>query len=142
MKDTNVSELQQFSLLVPDPDETFFEISPNTGKTTDQLLNVMFVCDADKNPNLTATAIETADVNGAVIGKVATVFVCNSTRRSTAFTFGATGTGDLTYYVSGVKAGNWTVTVGDSVQTVRATEDGGLLVFTAPAGSVTVAPAN
>ena len=30
MKDTNVSELQQFSLLVPDPDETFFEISPNT----------------------------------------------------------------------------------------------------------------
>ena len=30
MKDTNVSELQQFSLLVPDPNEKFFEISPNT----------------------------------------------------------------------------------------------------------------
>ena len=117
------------------------EIS-TSGAKAQQMLNVMYVCDADKNPNLTATAIETADVNGAVIGKVATVFVCNSTRRSTAFTFGATGTGDLTYYVSGVKAGNWTVTVGDSVQTVRATEDGGLLVFTAPAGSVTVAPAN
>ena len=30
MKDTKASELKQFSLLVPDPNETFFEISPNT----------------------------------------------------------------------------------------------------------------
>ena len=104
------------------------------------MLNVMYVCDADKNPNLAATAIETADVKGAVIGKAATVFVCSSTRRSTAFTFGTAGTGDLTYYVSGVKAGNWTVTVGGNTQTVTATADGGLLVFTAPAGSVTVTP--
>ena len=115
------------------------EIS-TSGAKEQQMLNVMYVCDADKNPNLTATAIETADVKGAVIGKIATVFVCNSTRRSTAFTFGTAGTGDLTYYVSGVKAGNWTVTVGGNTQTVTATADGGLLVFTAPAGSVTVTP--
>ncbi len=117
------------------------EISPNTGKTTDQLLNVMYVCDASKTPSgVTATGIEASGVKGAVIGKTAAVFVTSATRRSTALTFTATGSGSLTYYVSGVKAGNWTVSVGGNTQTVKATADGGLLVFTAPAGAVTLTP--
>ena len=117
------------------------EIS-TSGAKVQQMLNVMYVCDADKTFLLRATPIETADVKGAVIGKIATVFVADPERRATALTFETTGSGDLTYYVSGVKAGNWTVTVGGNSQTVTATSDGGLLVFTAPAGSVTVAPAN
>ena len=115
------------------------EISAS-GAKTQQMLNVMYVCDADKSLLLKATAIETDVAKGAVIGKVATVFVCDSTRLSTAFSFTATGSGDLTYYVSGVQAGNWTVNVGGVTQTVNATADGGLLVFTAPAGSVTLTP--
>ena len=117
------------------------EIS-TSGAKAQQMLNVMYVCDADKDPNLTATAINSNIVKGAVIGKIATVFIADAARRTTLFTFTATGSGSLTYYVSGVKAGNWTVSVGGNTQTVKATEDGGLLVFTAPAGSVTVAPAN
>ncbi len=118
------------------------EISPATGNATDQLLNVMFVCDADKSPNLTASAITSDDVKGALIGKVAAVFVMNATRRSAAFSFTTTGSGEYTYYVSGVAAGNWSITAGGHKQTVTATEEGGLLVFTASAGTVTLTPKN
>ncbi|MBR4336452.1 MAG: hypothetical protein IKP74_08365, partial [Clostridia bacterium] len=118
------------------------EISPATGNATDQLLNVMFVCDADKSPSLRASAINTNVVKGALIGKVAAIFLIDAARRSTPFTFGVTGSGDYTYYVSGVKAGEWTVGAGGQTQTVTATEEGGLLVFTAPAGTVTLTPKN
>ena len=120
------------------------EISPNTGNQTDQLLNVMYVCDSGKTPaNVTATAISTDDVKGAAIGNVAAVFVTSATRRSTAFSFSVTRTGEVTYYVSGVRAGKWTVSIGSSFsETVTATPDGGLLVFTAPAGTtLTLTPA-
>ncbi|MBR5044772.1 MAG: hypothetical protein IKX66_05425, partial [Clostridia bacterium] len=119
------------------------EISAATGNKTDQLLNVMYVCDADKLPNvLRAAAIETDEVKGAVIGQVAAVFVTAKTRRAEAFTFTVTRNTDVTYYVSGVKAGDWTVSAGGQTQTVTATEDSGLLTFTAPAGTVTLTPAN
>ena len=118
------------------------EISPATGNASDQLLNVMFVCDADKSPSLRASAINTNVVKGALIGKVAAIFLIDAVRRSTPFTFGVTGSGDYTYYVSGVKAGEWTVGAGGQTQTVTATEEGGLLVFTAPAGTVTLTPKN
>ena len=116
------------------------EISPATGNATDQLLNVMYVCDADKTLSLPATAIEADGVKGARIGNVAAVFVIAKTRRTTAFTFTSGGSGTVDYYISGVRAGTWKVTAGGSTQTVTATDDGGFLTFTAPAGSVTLTP--
>ena len=115
------------------------EIS-TSGSKTSQFLNAAYVVDADKTVQLTASAIEANGVKGVKIGKIAAIFVTSATRRSTAFSFTATGSGNLTYYVSGVKAGNWTVSAGGSTQTVTATSDGGLLVFTAPAGAVTLTP--
>ena len=117
------------------------EITTASG-TTNQLLNVMYVCDSDKNPaNQTATEITGSGIKGAQIGKVAAVFVVNATRRNAALTFTASGSGNLTYYVSGVRNGNWKVTdANGNAQTVSATKDGGLLVFTAPAGSVSLTP--
>ena len=45
----------------------------------------------------------------------------------------------MSYYVSGVAAGDWTVTVGGkTVGTFSATAEGGLLTFTAPAGALTL----
>ena len=115
------------------------EISPKTGTTTNQMLNVMYVCDANKNPEgLTATKIFNTKVSGATIGNTAAIFVNSSTRASSPLSFTVSGSGDFTYYVSGVKAGKWSVSAGGSTQTVTATEDGGLLVFTAPAGSVSL----
>ena len=116
------------------------EISPATGNATDQLLNVIYVCDADKTLSLPATAIEADGVKGARIGNVAAVFVIAKTRRTTAFTFTSGGSGTVDYYISGVRAGTWKVTAGGSTQTVTATDDGGFLTFTAPAGSVTLTP--
>ena len=127
------------------PDDGYWgrvEISLATGNETDQMLNVMYVCDADKNIVLAPSAIESDGVKGARIGKVAAVFVTSATRRSTEITFDASGSGELNYYVSGVRAGTWTVTAGGATQTVTATEDGGFLAFTAPAGQVTLTPAD
>ncbi len=116
------------------------EIRPATGNATDQLLNVIYVCDNDKNPGLVASAITNDVVRGAAIGNSVAVFVTNATRRSTTFSFTSTGTGNKTYYVSGVEAGDWTVLVnGNTVTSAEA--EGGLLVFTAPVGNVTLIPA-
>ncbi|MBP5610696.1 MAG: hypothetical protein J6X72_05105, partial [Clostridia bacterium] len=80
---------------------------------------------------------------GAAIGNTVAVFVTSATRRTTAFTFTGTGSGNLNYSVSGVKAGKWTVLVGTTaVATVTATEEGGFVTFTAPAGPVTLSPSN
>ena len=119
------------------------EISPATGNAVDQLLNVMYVCDNGVNPvGMTATGFSTSEVKGAVIGNTAAVFVTSATRRDSAFTFTAPGEGLKHYYVSGVAAGSWTVTVGGkTVDYDVATSEGGLLVFTAPAGSaITLTP--
>ena len=121
------------------------EISPNTGSATDQLLNVMYVCDSNKTPtNVTATGFSNDKVKGAVIGNTAAVFVTSATtvakRASSSFSFKAKDSGTLTYYVSGVRAGNWTVSVGGTTQTVTATSEGGFITFTAPAGTVTLTP--
>ena len=49
---------------------------------------------------------------------------------------------DITYYVCGLKAGEWKVTVdGKDCGSFTATAEGGLLTFTAPAGNVTITPA-
>ena len=116
------------------------EISPKTGNRTDTMLNVMYVCDKTADITLPASKIETSDVTGSVIGNTAAVFVTSATARTTAFTFTATGSGDLNYYISGVKAGNWMVTAGSQTLIVTATVQGKLLTFTAPAGQVTLTP--
>ena len=115
------------------------EISPKAGNETDRLLGVAYVTDADKTPSdAIASAISTDAVKGAVIGRIAAVFVTGQTRRAEAFSFTLPGSGDVTCYVSGVAAGNWTVSAGGTTQTVKATSDGQMLTFTAPAGSVTI----
>ena len=115
------------------------EISPSTGHATDEILNVMYVCDKAKTTMVKALSIETALVTGSVIGNTVAVFVKNATRATGTIEFSTRGVGDLNVYVSGVAAGNWSVTTSDGkTVTVAATEEGGLLTFTAPAGNVTL----
>ncbi|MBP5610380.1 MAG: heparinase II/III family protein, partial [Clostridia bacterium] len=112
------------------------EIKPATGNATDKLLNAMYVCDTDNDPNLTAQSISTSVVKGAVLGNTAAIFVTSATRRSTEFSFTAPGEGYLNYYVSGVADGTWLVEVGGkTVNYDVATSAGGFITFTAPAGS-------
>ncbi len=118
------------------------EISPSTGSSEDVLLNVMYVCHKDESPSLAAAGFSDGTVQGAVIGNTAAVFVKSASRRSTEFSFTASGEGILNYYVSGVAEGTWSVIVGGvTVNAATATADGGLLVFRAPAGAaITLRP--
>ena len=112
------------------------EISPSTGRNEDVLLNVTYVCAKDDSPALTATGFSTSEVQGAVIGNTAAVFVKSATRRSTEFSFTAPGDGYLNYYVSGVAEGNWLAVVnGTIIGSATATSEGGFITFSAPAGA-------
>ena len=109
-------------------------------------MNVIYV--TDKGNENAATVRKTTSENGLTGGvfnkQIAALFVISDERATD--TVGCKTTGDakkdLSYYVSGVAAGTWTVSVGGTTKTVTATEDGGLLVFTAPAGTVTITPKN
>ena len=115
------------------------EISPTPGRATDDLLNVLFVTDAGKTPVWKAAPIETDVAAGAVIGDVAAIFVRNADRRAEPFSVSLAGEGEYTVYLAGVAAGNWSVTLdGIAVASATAAEDGGLLVFRAPAGDLSL----
>ena len=118
------------------------EISADGAGKTENMLNVIYVTDTGRQSSvsLPAAAIENEQVSGSVIGQTAAVFVNSATRASSALSFTTGGDGTLRYYVSGVAAGSWIVRVGSHTQTVTATEEGGLLTFSAPAGTVTLTP--
>lgn len=109
-----------------------------SGSATSTFMNAMYVTDTKTTAKApTVTKISGSGIEGAVMGNVAAVFATSSTRTSDELSFTVSGSGNMTYYVSGVVSGNWSISVdGTSYGTVEATEDGGLLVFTAPAGSV------
>ncbi len=115
------------------------EISPKPGETTDGLLNVIFVTDSDKSPVLKAQKIATDEVKGAILGKVAALFVCDAKRREDGFSFTLPGDRESTVYVSGVAAGEWTVATNGFTRAVTASAEGGLLVFNSLPGEVTLA---
>ena len=113
----------------------------STSKAT-KMVNVMYVTDAGQvNAAPAISHITGTGVEGGVFGNVAAVFMTSRERVTAAQSFTVSGSGEMEYYVSGVAAGNWTISVGGTTKTVTATEDGGLLVFTAPAGTVTITPA-
>lgn len=117
------------------------EVTTPSGSTSNVMLNTMYVCDSGSDPNLTATKItNSSKATGTVLGSVAAVFVDSAERATSSFSFTTSGSGTLNYYVSGVKKGTWKITVGSTTKTATATEDGGLLVFSAPAGTVTLTP--
>ncbi|MBP5609813.1 MAG: heparinase II/III family protein, partial [Clostridia bacterium] len=117
------------------------EISPTTGNLTNDLLNVIYVCDAANDPDLTATRFYSSETEGVVIGNTAAVFVKSPTRQTASFSFTAPGAGTLNYYVSGISEGDWKVRVGgNTVGTVHASVDGGFVAFRAPVGAVTLVP--
>ena len=114
-----------------------------SGEKDSTFMNVIYV--TDKGQTKDAPAIEHIEANGvegSTFGDVSAVFMTSRERVSSAVSFSVKGSGDMKYYVSGVAAGKWSVSVGGKdYGTVTATEEGGFLNFTAPAGSVTLTPA-
>ncbi len=103
-------------------------------------MNVIYVTDKGQTKAAPAiTEIVGTGVTGGVFGDVAAIFATSRDRATGTLSATVSGTGNMNYYVSGVAAGEWTVKVGGvSYGTATATEEGGLLTFTAPAGALTL----
>ncbi|MBE7026247.1 MAG: hypothetical protein E7410_01580 [Ruminococcaceae bacterium] len=117
------------------------EIMPKKSGKVDYMLNVMYVGDADDNSAVKkAMLIETDSVAGAKIFDRVAVFNKSKQRikDSVKFTIPGSETA-LKVNVAGLLAGTWSISVnGKEIGTQIASEDGGIIYFTAPAGSVTL----
>ncbi|MBR2965281.1 MAG: hypothetical protein IKC34_01885 [Clostridia bacterium] len=108
-------------------------------------MNVIYVTDKGNDSSVDVRKLGSAvGVEGGVFNKkIAAVFATEKNRTKDELSFTVSGDGSVDYYVSGVAAGKWQVTVdGKDCGTYTATEEGGLLTFTAPDGKVVIAPAN
>ena len=104
-------------------------------------MNVLYVTDKGNTNAASVVSITNASgLEGGVFdGKIAGLFATSRTGATSTLSCTTAGEGNLSYYVSGVKAGEWVVTVdGKDYGSYTATEEGGLLTFTAPAGSITL----
>ncbi|MBE6533383.1 MAG: hypothetical protein E7678_00205 [Ruminococcaceae bacterium] len=130
------------------------EITATNASKSSKMLNAMYVTDATNTntysmksiTNVSSLQSSQGDFEGAVFeGKIAAVFAkkdVTGARTGTvsymnkgAHSFTTEGNGTISYYVDGMEAGNWNVTVnGESVGTVKSSY--GLLTFDAPAGEV------
>ena len=81
-------------------------------------------------------------VEGAVFDKkIVAIFATSRERATKELSCKTAGSDKMSYYVSGVAEGEWTVTVdGDEIGSFEASAEGGLLTFTAPAGKVIISP--
>ncbi|MBE7026681.1 MAG: hypothetical protein E7410_03865 [Ruminococcaceae bacterium] len=117
------------------------EIMPQTTSNIDYMLNVMYVGSADDNSALQqATLIETDAFAGAKIFDRVAMFSKAKARVTDTVSFTVPGSEQaLKVNVAGLCAGTWDITVnGNKVDTQIASEEGGIIYFTAPAGSYTI----
>lgn len=112
-----------------------------TGSKKNTFMHAMYVTDKDgtaKAPNV--TKINGDGLEGALIGNVAAVFLDSTKRTLNKVAFTSGGSGEIKYYVAGLFEGEWKITVdGKKYGTTKAGE-GGMAVFTAPAGDVELIP--
>jgi heparin/heparan-sulfate lyase len=106
----------------------------------EDMLNVIYVSNRGESDFLEAQRVAGVTDDGSAILKGATIGGCTALFASaierTWYTakFTAQGEGEMTYYVAGLLAGEWTVSYGDVKTTVEVGEESGLLTFNAPAG--------
>ena len=126
-------------------------------------MNVIYVTDKGNNADVDIRALTSVTgVEGAVFDKkIVAVFASAREGASEAISFSASGNNEMDYYVSGLAAGKWKVTVDgkdcgtydvsaftkatyDETTYLAQTKDseGGLLTFTAPKGNVVITPVN
>ena len=115
------------------------EISANTDSTEDLLMNVIYVTDSGKTVSATPTLVSETNVIGATFMNYTSVFVSDPAKVSQTLSFTSTGTGTQTYYVGGLAAGKWQVSIGgQSIGAYDVTADGRMLTFDGAVGAVTL----
>ena len=119
------------------------EITLASAKTDVTFMNVLYVTDKGNENEASVVSVTNAvGLEGGVFnGKIAGLFASSRTGATEAISCTTKGEDSMDYYVSGVAAGEWSVTVdGKDCGTYTATAEGGLLTFTAPAGAVVITP--
>ena len=107
-------------------------------------MNVIYVTDKGNKKELEITPLSQKNgVDGGIYdGRIAAIFATDRTGAKDTISCTVIGDKTVSYYVSGVAAGEWKVTVdGKDCGTYTATAEGGLLTFTAPSGAITISPA-
>ena len=120
------------------------EISNEKDVDTIHFLNVITVTDAGSKKTASVRDVSSAEgVEGAVFDKkIVALFATSRERATSELSCKTSGSAEMSYYVSGVAEGEWTVTVdGKKIGSFEASAEGGLLTFTAPAGEVVISPA-
>jgi len=105
-------------------------------------MNLLYVTDRGNDSTPGIKEISGTGVTGGMFDrKIVALFATSRTRAVSELSCTVIGDGERSYYVSGVAAGEWEITVdGTSYGTATATEEGGLLTFTAPAGALKITP--
>ncbi len=112
-----------------------------SGEATNRMLNAIYVTDKESTASVDFKLIETDEVIGAQTETAVAIFMKSREYQATSFTFTASGEGLRDYYIAGVKAGTWEVSLnGTPIGTTYSAEGGAFLKFTAPAGEITIAP--
>ena len=126
------------------------EISNTTNQKSTKFFNAMYVTDASNTKtyktvaitNVSSNSLTEGDVDGGVFNdSIVAIFakrnLTSGNRLSKEISFKTTGNDSMSYYVDGLAAGTWNVTVGGkSVGSYTVSKDSGLLTFTAAAGEV------
>ena len=119
------------------------EIIYNKKATNATFMNVLYVTDKGntKMASVRGTGSENGLTGGIFNKSIVALFATDRNRAKTEISCKTFGSESMSYYVSGVEAGEWTVSVdGKTIGTYSATDDGGLLTFTAPAGVIKLTP--
>lgn len=112
-----------------------------SGEATTQMLTAMFVTDASNEETPLFEKFSSDTVYGAKFGNIYTLFLTTRERAYQSFSFETDGVGLSKYYVSGIEAGTWKVSVdGVTVATVAVDDNSGFASFTAPSGNVLFTP--
>ena len=116
------------------------EISLPTGEKDGGFLHVLFVTDAGKtltDPTPAVAKITGNGITGASFGNIIGLFADSRERACGELSFKNTVPG--TVYLTGIAAGTWTVSAdGKEIGSCTATEEGGMIVFEAPVGNITI----
>ncbi len=112
-----------------------------SGDATTRMLTAMFVTDAENEETPLFEKFSSDAVYGAKFRDIYTVFLTTRERTYQSFSFETDGVGLSKYYVSGIEAGTWKVSVdGVTVATVAVDDNSGFASFTAPSGNVLFTP--
>ena len=112
-----------------------------SGSKKSTFMHAMYVTDKDSVARAPEVKkISANGIEGAIIGDVAAVFLDSVKLSLTSVSFNTEGSGNMRYYVAGLFEGSWNLSVnGEKCGTVTAGE-GGMAVFTAKAGEITLTP--